>query len=575
MYTFQQLKKLAKNSSPEPGTIKVALLANSASQMLATAIKGYHQAAALSTELWEADYNQIEALVYQPSSPLFKFAPKYILLDMCTEKWMKKFYSAVPLNRGQFAEQYIAHYQEIIQAIWRVLPTTKIIGNTLIEYNDDTWGSFANKINSSATYQLKLTNLKLMELAQQHPQLHLADYNSEALQLGLPLVKDSHQYFNADMAYSIDFLPHIAALSTKIIQAIEGRFVKCIVLDLDNTTWGGIIGDDGMEGIQIGSLGMGKVFTEFQQWLKHLNQRGILLAVCSKNTEHIAKEPFESHPEMILRLNDIAVFVANWESKVNNILHIQKILNIGFDSMVFLDDNPHERGVVRSAIPDIIVPELPDDPTEYVRYLQQQHLFETANFSANDEERTLQYQQEAKRVEISKSFTDEAGFLQSLCLQATVESFSKFNIPRVAQLSARSNQFNLRTVRYSEAELLQISSENANITLALSLADKLGNYGLVAVVIAKPINPQTLFIENWFMSCRVLKLGMEWFTLKQLILQAKEKGYQQLEAEYIPTKKNGLVAQHYQQFGFEEKHANYFTLSLLNEPNYPPNYINS
>ncbi len=173
-------------------------------------------------------------------------------------------------------------------------------------------------------------------------------------------------YISADMVFSIDILPDLAEQLHKVIQAIAGSFKKCLILDLDNTTWGGIIGDDGMEGIQIGDLGLGKAFTDLQLWAKELKKRGIIIAVCSKNTESIAKEPFISHPDMKLRLDDIAVFVANWETKVDNIRHIQSILNIGFDSMVFLDDNPFEREMVKQNIPDITVPDLPEDPAEYM-----------------------------------------------------------------------------------------------------------------------------------------------------------------------------------------------------------------
>ena len=230
-----------------------------------------------------------------------------------------------------------------------------------------------------------------------------------------------------------------------------------MILDLDNTTWGGIIGDDGMENIQIGSLGIGKAFSEFQYWIKKLKNRGIIVAVCSKNTESVAKEPFEKHPDMVLRLSDISVFIANWDNKVDNIRQIQSILNIGFDSMVFLDDNPFERNIVRENIPEICVPELPEDPANYLEYLYGLNLFETVSFSNEDSARTKLYQIEAERAKVQKKFTNEDDFLKNLEMVSVIEPFNKFNTPRMAQLSQRTNQFNLRTIRYSEADIERIS----------------------------------------------------------------------------------------------------------------------
>lgn len=243
---------------------------------------------------------------------------------------------------------------------------------------------------------------------------------------------------------------------------------------------GGIVGDDGWENIQVGhGLGIGKAFSEFQQWVKKLKKRGIIIAVCSKNDEKKAKEPFEKNPEMVLKLDDIAVFVANWENKANNIHTIQSILNISFDSMVFLDDNPFERNMVRENVAGVTVPELPEDPSDYLEFLYSQNLFETASYSEDDKERTKQYQVEAKRVSMQKSFTNDADFLKSLDMVSVVKGFDKFNIPRVAQLSQRSNQFNLRTVRYTDAEIFAIEKNDNYVTFSFTLKDKFGDNGLI------------------------------------------------------------------------------------------------
>jgi FkbH-like protein len=335
---------------------------------------------------------------------------------------------------------------------------------------------------------------------------------------------------------------------------------------LDNTVWGGVIGDDGWENIQIGhGLGIGKAFSEFQHWVKKLKERGIIIAVCSKNNENTAKEPFESHPEMVLKLDDIAVFIANWDNKADNIRQIQSILNIGFDSMVFLDDNPFERNMVRENIPDITVPELPEDPAEYLEYLYGLNLFETVSYNSADADRTKQYQVEVQRVSMQKSFVDEKGFLKSLNMVSEVRTFNAFNIPRVAQLSQRSNQFNLRTIRYAEEDIEKMSKDEYFQCFSFTLADKFGENGLIGVVILEKQNTETLFVNTWLMSCRVLKRRMENFTLNTIAKYARKNGFKRILGEYIPTSKNKIVADHYSNLGFSlltDAEQNLFLLNI-------------
>jgi FkbH-like protein len=354
-------------------------------------------------------------------------------------------------------------------------------------------------------------------------------------------------YVNSDMVLSIDVLPAVAATTLDLIGAFSGRIRKCLILDMDNTIWGGVIGDDGLENIQLGALGIGKAFTELQYWIKKLKYRGVILAVASKNTESVVLDAFDRHPDMVLNREDIAVFKVNWDNKVDNIRQIQNALNIGFDSMVFLDDNPFERNMVREAIPAITVPELPEDPADYLEYLYTLNLFETGTMSDEDRERTKLYQTQALRDSAMESYSNEDDFLAALNMHSDVKSFNSFNSPRVAQLSQRSNQFNLRTVRYTEAEIASLAGSPDTFTLE----DKYGDNGIIGVVILKTESEDTLFIDTWLMSCRVLKRGMENFILNTLVAAAKEKGFRFLKGEYLPTAKNEMVKAHYQQLGFQ------------------------
>jgi FkbH-like protein len=284
--------------------------------------------------------------------------------------------------------------------------------------------------------------------------------------------------------------------------------------------------------------------------VKKLQQRGIIVCICSKNTESVAKEPFEKHPDMVLRMKDIVIFMANWENKVDNIRHIQKILNIGFDSMVFLDDNPFERNIVRNNIPNITVPDLPGDPAEYLEYLYTLNLFETASYSSEDIIRTEQYQKESERAMAQESCTDEDDFLKRLNMFSGVRPFDSYSSPRVAQLSQRTNQFNMRTVRYTENDIKNIVSSGRYVTLAFSLEDNYGDYGIICAVIMEKRKPSELFIDSWFMSCRVFNRGMESFVMNNIVEAANSIGYKSIIGEYIATSKNVIVKDIFAYYGF-------------------------
>lgn len=497
-------------------------------------------------DLYEAEYNQVERQVLDPTSDLRRFAPRYVVVFQSTHKWSVFHAGLPPTEQAHLAETRLDFVRSLCSSI-----DAKVIYFNYPEIDDGVFGSYANEVESSFTYQTREMNFRLMELARQTPNLFICDIAALQNKLGRDTMFDAMVYTTTEMILSLDAVPHVGKRVMDIIAAIQGKFKKCLILDLDNTLWGGVIGDDGLEGIQLGhGLGIGKAFTELQQWVKKLKNRGIIVCVCSKNDEEKAKEPFLKHPDMVLCLEDISVFMANWETKVDNIRQIQSILNIGFDSMVFLDDSPFERNIVRENIPGITVPELPEDPAEYLEYLYGLNLFETASYSETDKDRTRQYQVQAQRAAFSKTFTDEADFLRSLDMLSTVEGFTRFNTPRVAQLSQRSNQFNLRTVRYTEADIERMAADPKVLPLTFTLRDRFGDNGLIAVVIMRELASDTLFIDTWFMSCRVLKRGMERFTLNQMVALTRERGYKRIVGEYLPTAKNTMVKDHYASLGF-------------------------
>lgn len=564
MRTLRELKKLAKEELNAP-KVKVALLGDTATQLLVTAIKGEAVDRGIAMDLYEGEYSQVERQLMDPTSELYEFNAEITIIFQSTHK-LGEYHSSLSTDKQeQLADERLSFISSLCES--QSFANKKILYFNYPEIEDTIFGSYANKVESSLSYQVRKLNYELMNLSKQYSNLFICDIAGLQNLFGRRFMFAPNVYMTTEMVLSVNALPYVASRVVDIIAAIRGQFKKCLILDLDNTVWGGVIGDDGIEGIELGhGLGIGKAFTEFQMWIKKLKQRGIIICVASKNNEDTAKEPFEKHPDMVLKLDDIAVFQANWETKVDNIRTIQSILNIGFDSMVFLDDNPFERNIVRENIPGITVPELPEDPAMYLEYLYSLNLFETASYSNADKDRTKQYQVEAKRVSLSKTFTNEADFLKSLNMVSTVSGFTKFNTPRVAQLSQRSNQFNLRTIRYTEADIEAMAKDPDVVDLSFTLEDKFGDNGLIAVIIMKKRDKETLFVDTWFMSCRVLKRGMENFTLNTMVELAKAKGYKQIVGEYIPTPKNKMVESHYPNLGFTkiESESQQYVLDLEN-----------
>jgi FkbH-like protein len=549
MLLLKELKRNLKSDLTGLPSFKIVVVGDTATQLLCTAIRGMGVERGYNIDLFEAEYNQVERQLLDPTSDLYQFNADFIVIFQSTHK-LGEHHSMLS------TEQQAILSDDRINFLVSVCENPALAGKKIIYFNypeieDTVFGSYANKVESSFTYQVRKLNYELMCLSQQYQNLFICDIAGLQNKLGRDVMFAANVYTSTEMILSMDALPYVASRVMDIVCAVKGQFKKCLILDLDNTVWGGVIGDDGLEGIQLGhGLGIGKAFTEFQMWVKKLKQRGIIICVASKNNEETAKEPFDKHPDMVLKLDDIAVFQANWETKVDNIRTIQSILNIGFDSMVFLDDNPFERNIVRENIKGITVPELPEDPAEYLEYLYSLNLFETASYSNLDKDRTKQYQVEAQRVSLSKTFTNEADFLKSLNMVSVVSGFTKFNTPRVAQLSQRSNQFNLRTVRYTDADIEDLANDPNVIDLSFTLEDKFGDNGLIAVVIMKPLDKETLFVDTWFMSCRVLKRGMESFTLNTMVEKAKAAGYKKIVGEYLPTPKNKMVENHYTGLGF-------------------------
>ena len=542
-----RLGRLADSQPEGLPAARLAVTGDCATQHISKAIRGTAVSRGLDLRVFDADYDQILAQTSDPDSELYAFRPDYVFILNCTEKLYARFVRTPESEREGFADREYAS----ISARWKDLSgrVGAVIQSLFIEYDDRTMGSFSSRTRSSFIYQLRRLNLLLADGAAERG-VYTVDLQFYASEDGFSSFKNEKMYRVARIPFSNTAIPKIAGAVCDVIFALRGKIVKCVVLDLDNTLWGGVVGDDGTEGIELGELGTGRAFTAFQTWLLELKNKGIILCVCSKNDEDKAKDPFINHPDTVLRLEDFAVFTANWDPKPDNIRRMREILNIGIDSMVFIDDNPFEREAVRTMLPGIIVPEMPEDPAEYVNFLRSEGLFEAVSHSAEDASRTEMYRAEAGRAEAASAAGSYEDYLNALEMKAVCAPFEKFWFPRISQLSQRSNQFNLRTVRYTEAQIADISADPRCVTRYFTLRDRFGDSGLISAVIMREISPDTLFIDTWIMSCRVLKRTMEEFIINSVISAASEKGYKKVIGEYLPTKKNGMVADIYPRMGF-------------------------
>jgi FkbH-like protein len=378
----------------------------------------------------------------------------------------------------------------------------------------------------------------------------LVDAARLASVVGLGEWHDPCQWNSAKLPMAPHLVPLYADLIARTVAALRGRTRKCLVLDLDNTLWGGVIGDDGLEGIALGQgSAEGEAYLSVQRAALEYRSRGIVLAVSSKNDEAVAQRPFREHPDMLLKEDHITVFQANWQDKASNIRLIAERLNIGIDSLVFLDDNPFERELVRRELPLVAVPELPEDPALYARTLAWSGYFDTVSISEEDRKRADFYKANAARSATLTSSTDLQGYLRSLEMVCTIRPFDPIGRPRIAQLINKSNQFNFTTRRYTESEVAAMESDPDKFTMQVRLADKFGDNGMISVIVFdKAADVWTN--DVWLMSCRVLGRRVEEAALAHICAAARAEGARKLIGVYLPTVKNQMVADLYGRLGF-------------------------
>lgn len=540
---FARLPRQDLNLRP----IKVALLAGSTTNHFAEILALWLGFQGFSAEIYQAPFGQTVQEVLDPTSGLYTFAPDVV--------WIFDTWRDVHLDvvNGADRKAVNASIDQAVKSkavLWEMLhrySSALIFHNNLDIPSHDVFGHFEANVPWSRRALMRSYNLRLADAVSDGIILFDLDHVSSCW--GKDRWIDERYWYHSKHAFAFDALGTVAFQFARLVAAAKGLSRKCLVLDLDNTLWGGVIGDDGLDGILLGNGAAGEAFQNFQQYVRALKERGIILAVCSKNEDANAREPFLSHPGMRLSLDDIAVFRANWENKADNIRHIAATLNIGLDSLVFVDDNPAERALLRSCLPMVEVVDLPSDPSGYVDALHRSHLFEAVSFSREDALRNEFYRANAGRTELRAQFADLTSYLASLEMSSETGPLDSFSLPRSAQLINKSNQFHLTGRRYSEVELRALTARSDWACRYFTLRDRLGDNGLIAVVLLRRVGEEAL-VDTWVMSCRVLGRGMEEFILNELVLKASSMGCGWLLGRYVPGKKNGLVAGLYERLGF-------------------------
>jgi len=532
--------------------MRLAILASSTVDHLLPAIRVAGLRRRLLIDVQSGGYGQYRQDLLDPTSALHQFAPQAVLFSLTA----KEAISAIPLTAtAAEVEETIAGLIEELRSFWRKareICSGVILQQTFLDVTEPLFGSFDRFVPGAPARVVARLNDRLCEAAAQDGVL-LLDVARASERDGIDAWFEAGRWLQGKLEIAPQAAPVYGDMVARILAAQRGLSKKCLVLDLDNTLWGGVIGDDGIEGIVLGEgSAAGEAHLALQHYAKRLKERGVILAVCSKNDPGIAEAVFHDHPEMVLRRSDIAAFLANWDDKAKNLKAIATRLNIGIDSLVFVDDNPVERARVRQSLPMVAVPELPEDAAHYVRCLADAGYFEAVSFTLEDRDRAQQYAENAERDALFESAQSMDEFLRGLKMSVRFGPFTAVDQPRVVQLINKTNQFNTTTRRYTSEEIAILTNLHSALTLQFRLLDRIGDNGLVSAMILRPTpeDEDVLEIENWVMSCRVFGRQLEHEAMNIAVEAARQRGARALVAEYIATSKNNVISALYSSLGF-------------------------
>ncbi len=530
--------------------VRLAVLGSSTLAHLLPAIRVAGLRRGIWIDTYENDYGQYLQELTDTESELHAFKPTAMLIAL------DAYHLTAGVTAGMDAASAgaaLSEVQDRLREVWRLARDAfrcPILQQTALAVHLPVLGNNEHRLPGSRAGFVSRLNVAIRGMAEQEG-VDLLAIDDRAARDGIGKWHDAALWHRSKQEVSPTAGPLYGDLVGRWLAAKQGRSFKCLVLDLDNTVWGGVIGDDGLDGITLGQGSpLGEGYTAFQEYARELSRRGVILAVCSKNDEANALEPFEKHPDMVLKRGDIASFVANWSNKADNIRAIAQQLNIGLDALCFIDDNPFERNLVRQELPMVAVPEVSDDPTDFPVALADGGYFEGLAVTEEDRERTSQYQGNKARDALKAAVTDLPSYLRGLEMQLVWKRFDKIGLQRIVQLINKSNQFNLTTRRYTDEDIIAVMADPEAFGLQLRLLDRFGDNGIIAIIIGRLQPDKDLYVDTWLMSCRVLGRQVEPTTLNLICQEAATLGARRVVGEYIPTKKNAMVKEHYARLGF-------------------------
>ncbi len=564
----EMLRRVIPAAPTDIGTkpMRLAVLGSSTTTHLLPALRvaGLRRGMWLTT--YESGYGQYWQELLDLGSALHAFKPDALLFALDAHHLTQGVANASSLaDRNACVDDVMSRLQrcwELARSAFKGL----VLQQTVVNVFPAVLGNNEHRLPGSQHAMVGLLN-RLIREAADAASVDVIAIDDRVVREGLQAWHNAGLWHRSKQEISPVAAPFYGDLVARVLAAKQGRSKKCLVLDLDNTLWGGVIGDDGLDGIVLGQgSALGEGFAAVQHYALQLSRRGIILAVSSKNDEANALEPFEKHPEMLLRRKDIASFRADWNDKAANIRAIAHDLNIGLDALVFLDDNPFERSLVRSELPMVAVPEIPDDPSAVPQVLADAGYFESVAITDEDQERAGLYQRNIARESLKASSTDLESYLRGLEMRMFCKSFDMVGLQRTVQLINKTNQFNLTTRRYTQEDVEAVMADANAFGLQLRLLDRFGDNGIIAIVIGRKLPDDDVEIDTWLMSCRVLGRQVERTTLNLIAKQALALGGRRLVGRYIATAKNEMVRNHYPALGFtvqqSDAGANFCTLEL-------------
>ena len=552
-YFLNKAKKLGDNNFNNK--IRVAILSSFTINGLEESLRVKLYEKKIDCMTYVGGYNQFNQEILDVGSKLYKFSPDLTFLILDTQSTLGNlFHEPYSVSSSERKKIFDAKFDDLKNLVHSFTKQTKsklvVMNFSIPSYSP--YGIFETKVVDGLHNSIKKLNENLANEFLKNDSVYIFDFNSFVNQYGEKNIFDVKQFLFGDIKVSLDYIPNLADELTGYIFAVLGLTKRCIVLDLDNTLWGGIVGEDGYDGIKLGAGAQGNSFIEFQKYLLSLHQRGILLAINSKNNPDDALDVITNHPDMILRKEHFACMKINWNDKVSNMIDIAKELNFGLDYLVYFDDDPVNRDFMKSSLPDVLTVELPNDPSQYVTILKNMKEFNVLKITDEDAKRGQMYVQQKNRQEFERSVTNLDGFLKQLKLKVKIKEADKFSIPRISQLTLKTNQFNLTTKRYQEEDIKNFV-EDKNIEIGYAqVEDKFGDNGITSVFILNKRNPKEWYLDTFLLSCRIMGREIEKCIMSHIISKAKKDGVTIIKANYLPTKKNKPIEDFLPDCGFQK-----------------------